>query len=79
MAQTIARILGRRSLLSAMRRLAYEYGRSMTWPRVGQSYWRLFNTVAPSVQVASTSVATAHVWKEPEYDRDAVYEPAPAV
>ena len=79
MAQTIAEILGRRSLLSTMRRLAYEYGRSMTWPRVGQSYWKLFNTVAPSVRMASTSTATAQVWKVPEYDSDAVYQPAPAV
>jgi glycosyltransferase involved in cell wall biosynthesis len=78
MAQTIAEILGRRSLLSAMRRLAYQYGRSMTWPRVGQSYWSLFNTVAPSVRLTSTPTAAVRLWKEPEYERDAVYQPAPA-
>jgi glycosyltransferase involved in cell wall biosynthesis len=79
MARAVLEILSHDTLSYTMRRRAYEYARSMTWPKVGQSYWRLFNTVAPSVQIASPSTATAQAWKTHEYDSDAVYQPAPAV
>ncbi len=29
--------------LSRLRRLAYDYGRTMTWPTVGKQYWKLFS------------------------------------
>jgi glycosyltransferase involved in cell wall biosynthesis len=41
-AQSIVELLRNKSLFSQMRRRAYEYGRSITWPKVGQAYWRLF-------------------------------------
>ncbi len=40
-AGSVMEILSNNSMFSRMRRQAYEYGRSMIWPRVGQSYWKL--------------------------------------
>lgn len=42
MAHAIIEILKNDSLFYSLRRQAYEYGRSRTWPRTGQKYWRLF-------------------------------------
>jgi glycosyltransferase involved in cell wall biosynthesis len=42
MASEIVELLDDRSLFYQIRRQAYEYGRPMTWSKVGQSYWDLF-------------------------------------
>jgi glycosyltransferase involved in cell wall biosynthesis len=42
-AQAITEILRNDSLFYSLRRQAYEYGRSRTWPHIGQAYWKLFN------------------------------------
>jgi len=46
--QTIAReiseILKNNTLYYSLRRRAYEYGRSRTWPKIGQAYWKLFGS-----------------------------------
>ena len=42
-AQAITEILRNDSLFYSLRRQAYEYGRSRTWPRIGQAYWKLFS------------------------------------
>jgi glycosyltransferase involved in cell wall biosynthesis len=47
-AQSIVQILGNNSLFSRMKRRAYEYGRSMTWPKIGQQYWKLLSSQIPS-------------------------------
>ncbi|MHC4300859.1 MAG: glycosyltransferase [Planctomycetota bacterium] len=41
-ARAIIDILQNDSLFYSLRRKAYEYGRSRTWPKTGQIYWRLF-------------------------------------
>ncbi len=41
-ARAIIDILQNDSLFYSLRRQAYEYGRSRTWPKTGQIYWRLF-------------------------------------
>ncbi|MHC4581324.1 MAG: glycosyltransferase family 4 protein [Planctomycetota bacterium] len=41
-ARAIAEILQNDSLFYSLRRQAYEYGRSRTWPKIGQVYWKLF-------------------------------------
>ncbi len=51
MARSITEILENESLSLEMRRRAYEYGRSMTWPKVGQAYWKLFETLVPSIAI----------------------------
>ena len=43
-AQAITELLRGDSLFYSLRRLAYEYGRSRTWPHIGQAYWKLFNS-----------------------------------
>jgi len=43
MARAIIEILRDDSLFYSLRRQAYEYGRSRTWPKTGQKYWRLFS------------------------------------
>ncbi len=43
MAETIVEILANDSLFYSLRRRAYDYGRSRTWPKIGQGYWKLFN------------------------------------
>ena len=43
MAESIIEILNNDSQFYCLRRQAYEYGRSRTWPKIGQKYWKLFN------------------------------------
>ena len=50
-AKAIIEILSNNSLSLKMRRRAYEYGRSMTWPKVGKAYWDLFETLVPSIPI----------------------------
>ncbi len=42
-AETVVEIFKNDTLFYSLRRKAYDYGRSRTWPRIGQSYWKLFN------------------------------------
>ncbi len=55
----IAGILKNESLYYSLRRKAYDYGRSRTWPKVGQFYWRLFQETQPPVHVIGNGVLTA--------------------
>ncbi len=43
-ARAIVEILKNDSLFYSLRRQAYEYGRSRTWPNIGHKYWELFNS-----------------------------------
>jgi glycosyltransferase involved in cell wall biosynthesis len=43
MAKAVVDILKNDSLFYSLRRRAYEYGRSRTWPKIGQAYWKLFS------------------------------------
>ncbi|NIP27364.1 MAG: glycosyltransferase [Phycisphaerae bacterium] len=51
LAHSILEILSDDLLLLRIRKRAYEYGRSMTWPKVGQVYRDLFEAVSPSLPV----------------------------
>lgn len=42
LATAIIEVLRDERLFYAMRRRAYDYGRSRTWPKVGEQYWELF-------------------------------------
>jgi glycosyltransferase involved in cell wall biosynthesis len=44
MASAIVQILDDDSLLNRLQLRAYQHGRSMTWPRIGDSYWNLLRT-----------------------------------
>jgi len=53
MAEAIIEILQDDSLFYSLRRSAYEYGRSRTWPKIGQAYWKLFSAKRLSVRIAA--------------------------
>ncbi len=44
LAREIVDILQNDTLYYSLRRRAYEYGRSRTWPKIGQIYWKLFGS-----------------------------------
>jgi glycosyltransferase involved in cell wall biosynthesis len=56
-AETIIELLREDSLFYSLRRRAYDYGRSRTWPKVGQTYWKLFK--AKDLPVIVTPIAPA--------------------
>ncbi len=56
LAEAIIEILKDDSQMYSLRRRAYEYGRARTWPKIGQSYWKLFNT--KRLQALTTTKAT---------------------
>lgn len=43
LAHAVNQIIEDSSLFYSLRRRAYDYGRSRTWPKIGQKYWKLFN------------------------------------
>lgn len=47
LARHVVEILTNDSLFYSLRRAAYDYGRSRTWPKTGQSYAELFGQAAP--------------------------------
>jgi glycosyltransferase involved in cell wall biosynthesis len=53
LARTIIEILKNDSEFYSLRRQAYDYGRSRTWPRIGQEYWKLFNAKWLPVRTAA--------------------------
>jgi hypothetical protein len=61
MAEAIVEILQNDSLFYSMRRRAYDYGRTRTWPKIGQIYWKLFNT--KRLQALTTTKAITSVSK----------------
>jgi len=50
-AEAIVEILQKDSLFYSLRRKAYDYGRSRTWPRIGQAYWKLFRAKRLPVRI----------------------------
>jgi len=55
LAEAITGILRDDSLFYSLRRKAYDYGRSRTWPKIGQVYWKLFK--AKDLPVRITTIA----------------------
>jgi glycosyltransferase involved in cell wall biosynthesis len=76
MAGAIVEILTNNSFSTRMRRLAYQYGRSMTWPQVGRSYWELFSTQVPSVPATFRPTVDLQEWKVPSHIPQRAYQPA---
>jgi glycosyltransferase involved in cell wall biosynthesis len=74
LAEAIVSVLQGDSLFCSLRRRAYDYGRSRTWPKIGQSYWRLFNEIRLPIHLAgrgpmmvAESISTVEV-PEPALD-----------
>lgn len=59
MAQAIVDILLNDSLYYSLRRQAYEYGRSRTWPKIGQAYWKLFSAKRFPLRIAAKTKLSA--------------------
>ena len=58
-AKAIVEILQDDSLFYLLRRKAYEYGRSRTWPKIAQTYWKLFSAKRLPVLVTAKTKPSA--------------------
>lgn len=58
-AREIIEILQNDTLYYSLRRRAYEYGRSRTWPKIGQIYWKLFGSKRKPLQISSKTKLSA--------------------
>ncbi|NQT02341.1 MAG: glycosyltransferase, partial [Planctomycetes bacterium] len=61
LAETIIEILQDDSEFYSLRRRAYEYGRSRTWPKIGQAYWRLFRAKKLPLRIAAKTTLSIEV------------------
>ncbi|HNY78545.1 MAG: glycosyltransferase family 4 protein [Sedimentisphaerales bacterium] len=59
LAQTILDLLQNEGLFYELRGRAYDYGRSRTWPKIGQAYWKLFSEIEVPVHMTAKVVLTA--------------------
>jgi len=59
LAQDIIDILQDNTLYYSLRRQAYEYGRLRTWPKIGQTYWKLFSETRLPLRLDSKAALTA--------------------
>jgi len=58
LAADIVELLQDDELFYSFRGRAYDYGRSRTWPKMGQAYWELFNETKLPIRVTSKSTLT---------------------
>jgi glycosyltransferase involved in cell wall biosynthesis len=74
MARAIIEILKNDSQFYSMRRRAYDYGRSRTWPKMGQAYWKLCisrtlpTRISPKAAVTVTEKISSIEVPEPALD-----------
>jgi hypothetical protein len=58
-AAAVVEILQDDSLYNSLRRQAYDYGRSRTWPKIGQAYWKLLGAKRLPVRIAAKTPLSA--------------------
>ncbi len=58
-AEAIVEILQDDSQYYSLRRRAYDYGRSRTWPKIGQAYWKIFSAKRLPARVAAKATLSA--------------------
>ncbi len=58
-AKDIIEILKKETLFYSLRRRAYDYGRSSTWPKIGQAYWKLFSAKRVPVHITAKKPLSA--------------------
>ncbi len=75
-AKSIVEIFSNDSLFSRMKRRAYKYGRSMTWPKIGDAYWNLFSSQVASIPILSKSSVSSPDWKTLTYRQQPIYQSA---
>jgi len=59
MAEAIVEVLQNDSLFYSLRRQAYDYGRTRTWPKIGQAYWKLFSIKRLPLRIAARTTLSA--------------------
>jgi glycosyltransferase involved in cell wall biosynthesis len=59
LAEQIVEILRTDSLFYSLRGQAYDYGRSRTWPKIGQAYWKLFGAKRLPVCISAKPTLSA--------------------
>ena len=69
LARSIIELLSNDSKCHRMRKRAYDYGRSMTWSKVGQAYWRLFETQTPSLTIPLRPKLDSSDFEMPSYNQ----------
>ncbi|MBN1787133.1 MAG: glycosyltransferase [Sedimentisphaerales bacterium] len=55
LAKAVIEVLNDESLFHSMRRKAYDYGRTRTWPRLGEPYWKLFSKARSFISLSLTA------------------------
>jgi len=76
LARSVVEILSNNATSSRMKKRAYEYGRSMIWPKVGQTYWKLLGEQVPAMPIRLRSSVDLQSWMGPAYDRKQIYQSA---
>ena len=59
LAAAVVEILKNDSLFYSLRRRAYDYGRSRTWPKIGQVYWKLFTAKRLPIRIITRTTPLA--------------------
>jgi glycosyltransferase involved in cell wall biosynthesis len=59
LAEATVEILKDDSLFYSLRRRAYDYGRSRTWPKIGQVYWKLFTAKRLPIRISTRTAPLA--------------------
>ncbi|MHC4118608.1 MAG: glycosyltransferase family 4 protein [Planctomycetota bacterium] len=76
LARSVVEILNDDAISYRMKKRAYEYGRSMVWPRIGSIYWDLLKAQMPSVPIRLRPNVDSKDWTRPAGDREQVCQPA---
>ncbi len=58
LAKAVTEVLRDESLFHSMRRKAYDYGRTRTWPKLGEPYWKLFSKARSFISLSPAAVQT---------------------
>jgi glycosyltransferase involved in cell wall biosynthesis len=56
LSKEVIQVLRDDSLFYSLRRKAYDYGRSRTWPKIGQIYWKLFTAKDIAARIATKAI-----------------------
>lgn len=75
-AQSVGELLSNDALFFRMRRLAYEYGRSITWSKVGRVYWNLLRSQASYAQMPLSADIGSLDWQTSTYGQQPIYQSA---
>ncbi|MFC1677486.1 glycosyltransferase family 4 protein [Planctomycetota bacterium] len=76
LAKSIIEIIQNDLLFTKMRSRAYKYGRTMTWPRIGHHYWKLFQAGLAKIPATLRLKSALQNQKTILYNTDNIYQSA---